>query len=267
MSEKYAFDEEQHLHTLDGRPLTGCSSVGSVLAKPLTWWAAGLAVGELGWTKSMDGKKPIPKELRLKRIAEVFPTIKNMTDEQYLALLDKGYRAHQSTLNKSATAGVSKHATVEKFVTAQINGVKSDLTDEEREAIQSFINWANKNVKRFIFSEKNCYSKKHWVGGISDVGVELKDGSIAIIDIKSSKDAYPNQFFQIGGYNLCISENGLLDRNGNKLGELEKPITVHIVFPFGMKEPTAVIQKDVKRDIDAFLSELTLYRILASYEE
>ena len=54
---KYKFDEsidpetgkQNHLHLLDGKPLTGTSSVEDVLSKVLTWWASGLAVEKFGW--------------------------------------------------------------------------------------------------------------------------------------------------------------------------------------------------------------------------
>ncbi len=42
----YQFDDKQHLHLLDGKPLTGTSSVGNVLSKPLTWWSAELSAVE-----------------------------------------------------------------------------------------------------------------------------------------------------------------------------------------------------------------------------
>ena len=45
----YTLESENHLHKLDGVALTGTSSVIDVLAKPLTWWASGLACAEFGW--------------------------------------------------------------------------------------------------------------------------------------------------------------------------------------------------------------------------
>jgi hypothetical protein len=259
--------EDQHTHLFDGRPLTGCSSVGKVLAKPLTWWAAGLAVAELGWMNSKDGRVVVPKEVRLKKIAEVFPKIKEMTDEQYLALLDRGYRAHDSLVNKAATAGTDRHALGESWVRDCIDNLDSKpLSDNFDPEIESFVEWSRKNIKRFLWSESHCYSEKHWLGGISDIGCEMNSGSIAIIDLKSSKEAYPNQFFQIGGYDICVSENGLFDKDGNKTGELPSPITAHIVFPFGMAKPIGIIQTDVERNKKAFLAELELYRILNSFD-
>ena len=45
---RYAFNEQDHIPALDGKPLMGTSTVVGVLSKPLTWWAAGEAVKKLG---------------------------------------------------------------------------------------------------------------------------------------------------------------------------------------------------------------------------
>ena len=61
----YKFDDKNHLHTLNGKALTGTSSIGNVLAKPLTWWASGLAVSKLGWIKKTDTRKATKEEVAL----------------------------------------------------------------------------------------------------------------------------------------------------------------------------------------------------------
>ena len=78
---KYRFEKEQHIHLLDERPLIGTTTALSVLNKPLTWWASGLAVEALGWynTKQKKDENEIGYKARLllgaanmrKRFAEV----------------------------------------------------------------------------------------------------------------------------------------------------------------------------------------------------
>ena len=41
MENRYKFDAKEHLHSLDSKPLVGTSTVMGIVAKPLTWWAAG----------------------------------------------------------------------------------------------------------------------------------------------------------------------------------------------------------------------------------
>lgn len=265
----YKFDAVNHVHTLNDWPLIGTSTVGNVLAKPLTWWAAGLALRDLGWTKQRDDKqKYIPKGVRLEAATKRFQEIKQLDAVEYLNLLDACYRAHDREKKESAEAGTDRHAIVEKFVKMEM-GHDISLTSEEIAQIQSFISWSKANVKRYLWSELNCYSEKHWIGGISDIGCELNDGRFAIIDIKSSKDAYASQFFQCGGYDLAITENGGFDSDGNQtMPKLEKPIEAHIIFPFGMKEPTGIESKTTpEENRRAFLAELFLHKALQRFEK
>jgi hypothetical protein len=262
-SQRYSFNKKEHVHTLDGRPLIGVSSVGSVIAKPLTWWASGLAVSELGWTNP----KLVDEEERIATVTEAFEEIKTLTPETYLAKLDTAYKAHAVKLKTSAEGGTDRHALAEEWVKdciAKYEGrPESEVFDE---AIASFVQWAKMNVKRFLWSEGYGYSERYWLGGISDIGAEVKDGKIAVIDLKSSKDAYSNQFFQIAGYDLIISENGWFTDDGKRLGTLPSPITQYVVFPFGMKEPTGIARYDTEKNREAFLAMLTLYKQINNYK-
>lgn len=263
----YKFDSANHVHTLNNWPLIGVSSVGNVLAKPLTWWASGLALKGLGWTKIKEGTKYVPKEQRLSAASNALDLLQGMDPKDYLTLLDECYRAHDRVKTESAEAGTDRHAIIEKFVKKEM-GEFLELSDEEVEAIGAYIIWSKDNVKKYLWSEVNCYSEKHWVGGISDIGCELNNGKVAIIDIKSSKEAYPSQFFQCAGYDICISENGGYTSEGQKVFDLEgRQIEAHIIFPFGAKEPTGIINYDVADNRRAFLAELFLLKQLQKFEK
>lgn len=268
----YKFDKENHVHTLNGWPLIGASSVGNVLAKPLTWWASGLALKGLGWTKAKEGTRFVPKEKRIEAATHALAIIKGMEPDEYLKVLDECYRAHDRVKTESAEAGTDRHAIIEKFVKLEMAGEFPEeniiLLPDEEEEIKPFIEWSRANVKKYLWSEVNCYSEKHWVGGISDIGCELNDGKVAIIDIKSSKEAYPSQFFQCAGYDICISENGGYTSEGQKVFDLEgRQIEAHIIFPFGAKEPTGIINYDVADNRRAFLAELFLLKQLQKFEK
>jgi len=262
----YKFDGTQHLHTFEGKALTGTSSVMEVLSKPLTWWASGLAVSKLGWTKAKDWKllktdeqKQEDIKRRIDFTSPFFEMVKGMDIESYISLLDEAYKAHAVKLDKSADAGTDLHAELEKFVKNTMENRMATYEDK----IKPFIEWSVKNVKRFIGSETHCYSEKMWTGGITDAVAELNNGEIAVIDFKSAKDAYSSHFFQIGGYDLQISENGGFDAEGNQIFKLDKPITQHIVVPFGAKEPYPVVSRLVDENKEAFRSALSLYRIIS----
>jgi len=262
---RYTDNTKQHLHEIfkDGNwhPLIGTSSVSEVLAKPLTWWASGLACAKFGWINKKDEDGKFRTNIsRLAHARARKETICNMEDEAYLSLLDEAYKAHSEKLDSSADAGNDLHALVEEYIKRCMKDGAVLYTGAVQ--IQPFIDWAVRNVKRFLWSEGHCYSEKLWTGGISDAGFEDKDGKYVILDVKSSKAAYLSQFWQCAGYDTAISENGVLDAEGNVLFKLDKPIEYYVIFPFGMKEPSAQINLDVTGGRAAFEAEVFLYKKL-----
>lgn len=268
---KYIDEKGEHMHTLNGSPLIGTSSVASVLAKPLTWWASGLAVMQLGIPDSkvitkIKNKTASPEEVKATMVAVGIrlEQIKQMDAPAFYKVLDGAYRAHQTTLKDKAEEGTDLHAELEKFVKNTIALYGTDTVDktEYEPRIQPFIDWSKKNVKKFLWSEVHCFSERMWTGGISDVGAELNDGKVIVIDFKSSKEAYLSQFWQCVGYAIQIEENGWFDKDGNQLGVLEKPIDHVCVVPFGAVKVEPAFNFDMDGGKEAFLAELVLYKKL-----
>ncbi len=267
----YKFDPKKHIHTLDDKPLIGTSTVMGVVAKPLTWWASGLACSKLGWTNKGNAKTGfVPLEQRIRHAEPFLAEIKGFDSKQYLELLDEAYKAHSVKLDTSAQSGTDMHAVMEDYVNQclnQNNGAPIVLNGQEDEKLTIFANWAIENVKRFLWSESHCYSQELWVGGISDCGFEDKDGKYGIIDFKSSKEAYVSQFMQIAGYDLEISESGLLQSDGSLYIRLDKPISYYCVLPFGMEKPEVCYSYDVEELKNGFKSALVLYKIINGAEK
>ena len=67
----------------------------------------------------------------------------------------------------------------------------------------------------------------------------LKEGQKALIDFKSSKEAYPDQFFQCALYDLQIEENGGYTAEGIKLLE-PMQFDQYLVIPFGAEKVVPV---------------------------
>lgn len=256
---RYRFDEENHVHLLDGKPLIGTSGVTGVLSKPLTWWASGLAVEKFGWInkKDADGKFRT-KEERLAIAFKGWKKIQDLDNEQFLDLLDEAYSAHSKKLDSSAKQGTDLHAELERYVK---NKMANRMATYE-EKIMPFILWAEENVEKFIWSEVNCYSERLWIGGISDVGAKLKNGKIVIIDFKSSKEAYESQFIQCAGYDIQITENGGYTKNGTKILTLEDKIDGYIIVPFGAKVVEPVFRWNVDELKEAFEACLKLQKLI-----
>lgn len=252
---RYTFDNKNHVHTLDGKALTGTSSIGNVLAKPLTWWASGLAVGKLGW---LNPKTNTPEAVKT-ALQEGFDKVKALSLESYGKLLGEAYKAHSVKLKDSAKTGTDLHAELEDYVKAAM-GLKEKRQYDPK--ILPFVLWADENVKKFIASEAHCYDEDLFVGGITDCVAEMNDGKFAVIDFKSSKEAYTTQFIQAGGYAVQIEKNGLFSEDGEHSKKLDKPIEVLIVVPFGAKEVVPEIKYNSEDYKTGFKHAVALYRLL-----
>jgi len=268
---KYRFvnTEKQHLHQLwsesdeEFKNLTGTSSVVDILGKNLTWWAAEMTAvsclenGEkiltireeyLMAVNSGDKKKAIDA-LQIK-----YPAFK------------KARFAHFEDKNEKADEGTELHERLELAVKMMMDGVKVISSPEPK--VMEFVKWAEANVKTFLWSEMNCYSSFHFIGGISDAGAEMKDGSIALIDFKSAKEAYFSHFVQCALYSLQISENKAgYDKDGNQVFALEKPISQFVVFPFGGKKLEPIVNTNIEGLKRAAISAINLYREKGIFEK
>jgi hypothetical protein len=268
---KFLNDDNQHIHTLDGKPLFGTSTVLNVLSKPLTWWASGLAVGHLGWTPINDPKtrRKFPKEDRLKAVEERFGIIKNMTNEEFLCCLDEAYAAHSRKLKTSADTGIDMHAELEKYVKSCMDfndGAPREGLEHEHYAVQLFAKWSMDNVKEFEVSEGYCYSERLWTGGIVDLIFLDKDDRVCVFDFKSAKAAYDAHFLQDAGYHIAIAENGVYDCDGNLVLRYGESIdsAYYGVFPFGMENPEPQFRRDTDRLRKGFEASVVLHDLLNS---
>lgn len=251
---KYFDEKGQHLHTYLGKPLLGTSTVCGVLAKNLTWWSA-----ELSAVECLEAGELIPT------IREEYLACINSDDKKKAIdalqvkypIFKKARFAHFVKKNDSAKEGTDLHAELERYVKNTIAGKMATYDDK----IMPFINWCNDNVEKFLWSELHCYSDQLWVGGISDCGVQLKNGKTGIIDFKSAKESFDSHFIQIAGYDIQISENGGFNADGYKIFSLKKPLDFYAVVPFGGNNFSIDFRYDVDELQEGFRSCVTLYKI------
>lgn len=256
----YKFETGRNLHSFDGKPLIGVTTGLSIMDKPeLTWWASGMACAELGWLNT----KKSGKEDRLVSAGQKLTDIKGMDIKTYLALLDKAYSAHNTHKKEKAGTGKNMHALLEEFIGAKIAGQDEFLPDE---TILPFVTWSNANVKKFLFSELNCYSRTLWCGGIADFGYVDMDGNYVLGDFKSSNAVYFTQWAQCGAYDILIGENGGYDSGGNKVYESTFPFKYHAIFAAGMGLDKPTFNYDTIPTREAFCHALSLYKSKLFFE-
>lgn len=258
----YKFDRENHIHSLDGKPLIGTSTTIQVISKPLTWWAA-----ELAAVAALESGDHIPT-IR----AEYEEACKRSDKKKAIDALQRKYPAfkkarfaHFEKKNDAADKGTDMHEELERYIKHSLRnfeGKPYESSDLMPDPTITFADWAMKNVKRFLVSEGYCYSEKLWTGGITDCIAELNDGRLVIIDFKSSKEAYLSQFIQVAGYDIEASENGIFDEDGNLILKLEHPIDGYIIFPFGAEKVEPQFQFDTVGIRKGFESAVVLHKLI-----
>lgn len=265
---RYNFNEEKHIHSLDGKPLIGTTTALGIISKELTWWASGMCAGEMGW---LNSKKHDQNE-RLVKAGAKLTDIKLMNIGEYLKLLDMAYRAHHELKEKRAGEGTDLHALAEEWIKFKMNGGKESQSDNELfayvapEVLSSFITWCENNVKRFLFSEVHCYSERLWVGGKTDFGYEDMNGNYVLADIKSRDKDYFSDHVQMGGYDLLLRSGGY-DKDGNLIWQWTKPFHRHAVFTLGENFKKPVFSESPIKNCEAFECALGLYKIKQMYEK
>lgn len=234
---KYHFDAGQHVHTLDGQPLMGTSTVVKEVMPPfLAKWGAQCAVDHLKL---------------------------NPTD--YTGAVT----AWAKVRGEKADDGTALHAVLEEYVKLCISagGGEPIGYSDGNEKVGKFAEWARKYVERFIFAEKNTYSSTLWVGGQVDCLALLKSGLLVVIDFKSSREAYFNSFVQCAGYAVQLDESGFGDFDGSNWQKVPQPIGGLVIIPFGGATLKPVLIENVAGYKEVFAHFVAVYKYQQSYKE
>lgn len=239
MQKNYQFDTKRHIHTLNGKPLTGVTSVLSVVSKGdgLIQWSANEAVKYI--------TENLPK-------AFTYP----LDNNNFEKLFNEAKIAWKNTRDTAGEQGTDIHETIEQIIKRAIalDGKILPLEAEvyaDNQQVTNFINWAIENDVKFLASEKNIYSESLWIGGIVDFVYE-RDGQIYIGDIKTSKSIYPTYFWQTSAYKYCLEEMGLYKNiKGFTIVRIGKDGSFEVKENFSYED-----------NIDGFKSALTIYRKL-----
>src|SRR3990167_5977664 len=145
----FTFDPKKHLYELDGKPMTGVTTILSVIAKPaLIQWAANEAVKYI----EEHSEHPVGKDYQVSVIT-----------------LTEAKTAHRKKKEDAGSKGTDVHKEVEGLIQDGIdnnNGYIFGQSDNEQ--VKKFIDWATENKVKFLASEKQVYSEIHWLAGTLD---------------------------------------------------------------------------------------------------
>jgi len=168
----YAFNPAKHIHTWDGKPLHGVTSVLRMWGDPgsLINWAANQAVDAIARGESQ-------------------------TDAR---------KAHLKVRDAAGDKGKDVHALLEKSMNEWIEKGELEITSTEP-VVNSVMEWLRQDGYTPIKSEFPVYNLDLWYAGIMDAVVE-KDGKRYILDFKTSGSLQTKNFYQCGAYSLAIKD-------------------------------------------------------------
>lgn len=241
-SSRFTFEPNTHVYKLDGKRLTGVTTIIGVLDKPaLVSWSANTAVDH---------------------IEQNFPTAEQIIKGEVMLadLFTEARKAWCKKRDKAGDVGTIIHNAIEDYVKAKIAGEpvpKRDLTEEQEKMFGKFLEWEQEHNVKFLLSEQKLYSEKHWYAGTVDLVVEI-GGKKYIADIKTAKDIYTTNYIQMAGYHIALEELGKIqDCEGYIVINLPKQLKKNGEAKF--KEKRITNTADFK---EAFMACLTLYRFL-----
>lgn len=237
------FNAKNHRYELDGKPVTGVTTILGVLAKPaLIQWAA---------------------DMTAKWIRENCTACDELSGDSG----ERHYTCHESDLQEAVKAHIKKkeaagergtdvHALIEEYIKLCIEHGGNALTAHRNDPmVQKFIDWAMLNNIRFLASEKQVYSRELWFAGTADFTFE-KDGKRYVGDLKTMRKMWDRvPFFQTAGYMIALEEMGEEKYDGSCIININKETT----------ELTEHWTYDHENDKQAFRACLTLYRQLSNF--
>lgn len=232
----FTFDEsidestgkKRHDYMLDGKPLTGVTTILKVVGKgdALVQWSANKAI------------EHIEKNIGY---AE--------NSEDIHKLCEEAKYAWKTSRDTAGDFGTNVHKAIEEWV--KEGKMFPDLTEKEQKSFDNFREWAKENDVNFVQSEMRIYSRKYWYAGTLDLLIEV-DGKLFLADIKTSSRIYPEHMWQMGGYDIAVNE-----MTKNKYKDIEGYVVVNL-----KKTGTIDWKKSYDREgnKEAFLACHTIYR-------
>jgi len=177
------FDPKKHVYTIDGKKVSGVTTVLGIIAKPaLIWWAARKA-GEY-------------VELTLK------PGV-SLDEIQIKQLAKDATWAHKNNKDAAADMGTWVHDWIDKYV----NGLNPSLPISPQliGAVNSFKQWYDESDIEPIMTEQKLCSPTYQLAGTADF-IGMYNGKLTIMDWKTGSGIYAEMLLQLGAYVIMYEE-------------------------------------------------------------
>lgn len=176
------------------------------------------------------------------------------TAEELLPIIDESLKQHEIKKQAAADTGSLVHAFAESFAKYKLGQGEQPIIDENWEenvgnGVMAFLDWFNENKVEFIETEKLLYSKKYQYVGTTDVVAKV-NGEITIIDYKTSKGIYSEQYYQLAAYWGAYEEETGKALNSGAILHFDKET--------GKPTFKTIEREELQKDFETFLACLTV---------
>lgn len=131
--------------------------------------------------------------------------IKDKSTVSFSDILLQAKKEYREVSKQALDIGSQVHDTIEQYIKNGKDAIGKMLPEVENAMIALF-DWESANIDKWIESEKKVYHDKICYAGTLDAVAQMKDGSIAIIDFKTSKGFYSGYAEQLSAYR-CARQN------------------------------------------------------------
>ena len=226
------FNEKEHLYFLDGKPMTGVTTILKVISKGdgLIQWAANMACDFIDRARQSE----------------------KFTIDDLPEILKEARFAHRKKKEEAGSAGIDIHKDIEDIIKLAIDKYNGypPVSDYPLGQVKQFTDWAIENKIKFLASEKRVYNDDEslWYAGTADFTAEIK-GKRFVGDIKTGNQIYPEAFYQMAAYRAALERMGEDKFGGSVVVNLNKKGELKVEYSYFYQE-----------DFDTFKAALTIYR-------
>lgn len=196
--------------------------------------------------KLADRKQPRLYNDRFPSVTEVLNVISKPHLDAWRKKVGSGVADKAS--NTATALGTRVHAVCNSL--SQGHDISNTDDDRVRLMAEAYGQFLDENVDEVLTTEQSLISSVLGVGGTLDAYVRLKDGSHAIVDIKTSKGFNPDMGLQLAAYSFMVQETGL-------------PVDHRIVVRLNKEKPGKFYIKyytEHEKDVSAFQAAVVLWR-------
>ena len=251
------FEEVGHTYQLNGKLLTGVSTVLGVRSKDfLIGWAAKEAVKDLGYydKKIYDKGKYLPESQEAIKIGEEFlwhrlNEIKGMTPDQYYKLLEEAKGAARRKSGKAKDVGHEVHDAIEQYI--KKGKIPEGLSPEAKKGFEQFLIWEAKAKPVWVASELIVCSEKNQLAGTMDA-LAVINGNLEVVDFKTNNQISEDAFLQTAAYQMMLTEmDNSIEIKGRRIIRVPKdgsPVQDFVVpTPYEFDRDTFLHLREVHR--------------------